>query len=639
MEHMFKKILALSLLASTGAAVADCNSSCNSSCNEPATPITCLVPRSQSFNNVIKNAGMDPDNQFLYDVDGWNGSFKLTFEYDHTFNSYKLGECLFGAAAVCATGCNDDAIALNIVGSTAATLPNGTTDLVADNFLLPTDYSSTVLIKPSIQNFNVHLQAYFGFDEWCTGLYARVYAPITVTKWKLDTTETQNATAAATYAAGTISGAAVPVAGTFPSFLNYTQGNVVPADGTLPGGATVAQLQYTRFGGCDSQTSTQLADLRAELGWNFLLDEDYHFGLYIAAAAPTGNDCDSGCDRQLWGAKAGNGKHWELGGGLTGHYTMWRSEDCEQQFDFVVDATINHMFKHTELRTFDLIDNPLSRYIIVEQLAPAAATLAVGGANATYQFSGAFVPLANLTTQNVSVSFPVQADVMAKFVYTCKGFSWALGYDFWAQACPHVDLACSDDCNSNSAGIMPFPANTYAFRGNAQLYGFAGTTAVATPIPATVGDTTVFNIGATNTANSSVNTPGAAVLGTTALNTTGAAPLTPLSASTTPVFISASDINYCNITKGLSNTIFTELNYTWIDRECWVPYLGIGARVEFGSNGAGSACNNTNVVTPTTTTANMLTNCNSSCNNSCSGCGTCSVTKWGIWIQGGLSFN
>jgi hypothetical protein len=491
MEHMFKKFISLSALASVGFALADdCNPTSNAA-------ITCFVPRSQSFNNIIKNAGMDPYNQYLFDVDSINGSFKITLEYDQSFNDKKLGRCLFGPAAVTAStnqgalvaadnGCDncDNDIILNIVGTQAATLPNGITDLVADNFFLPNDYRSMVTIKPTIQNVNVHLQAYFGFDEWCAeGLYVRLYFPITYSKWKLEATETEVGTAAGTYPAGQISSAAVPTNALQTSFLDYTTGTKL---NNLPGGEMVQPLMYSLFGGCESDHTTRVADFRAELGWNFLLDEDYHLGLYIAAAAPTGKGCGSDCNNLLWGAKAGNGNHWELGGGLTAHYTMWRSEDADAKLDFCVDATINHMFKHSEQHTFDLIGKPLSRYIIAEKLTTAATGLLVDGTQAKLQFGTVYAPVANFTTLDVNISIPVQADILAKFVYSCCGFSWELGYDFWGQSCPNVDIDC--DCPT------PFPANSWALLGSSSVYGFNSTTGAAVPIPATMSATTAFAV-------------------------------------------------------------------------------------------------------------------------------------------------
>jgi hypothetical protein len=668
MERLLKKILSLSLLLISSTVLADCTS-CDNGCNAPASPVTCFVPRSQSFHNELKNAVMDPDNQFLYGADTFNGSFNVMLEYNQTFDSDDLTRCLFGPAAVCVQNmptmnncCNDDTLlVLNIVGSQANTVtgqsnPNGITDLVADNFFLPKDFISQVTIEPSIQNFNIHLQAYFGFDEWCTGLYARIYTPLTVSRWKLKTNEkiiSKGTIANGSYAAGEIAPVAVNPANLYGSFLSYTQGNTTPNFGQLPStttppvvaGPTVQALRYTRFGGCDGNTTTQLADLRAEIGWNFVLDEDYHLGLYIAAAAPTANDCAAGCDGLLWGAKAGNGKHWELGGGLTAHWTICRSEDCEKQFDFFIDATINHMFAHTELRTFDLVNKPLSRYIIAEQLvSPATNGLNIGGTALPSQFAGAYAPIANFSTIPVSVSFPVQADVMAKFVYTDRGFSWAVGYDFWAQTCPSVDLSCNNECNA-----VAFPADTWALRGDAHVYGFAnagdgGANQGIQPIPATYNATTAFNIGTAfesgtpASANCGVDNSAAGARVTSpandALYVTPGTTNNPICVSNPPVFIQQSDLNICNISRGMSNSIFTELNYTWIDRDCWVPYVGIGARIEFGSTSDSNVTNNVNAIP-----LNLVTNANGGnicCGNSC---GTCTASVWGVWIRGGVSFN
>jgi len=218
-----------------------------------------------------------------------------------------------------------------------------------------------------------------------------------------------------------------------------------------------------------------------------------------------------------------------------------------------------------------------------------------------------------------------------------------LGYDFWGQTCPSVEIGCNDSCNA-----VQFPANTWALRGDAHVYGFhstAGVTDDIQPIPATYNATTVFNIGkafegpaATNN-NIGVDNP------QTPLTVTGPVAgnlaVSPVSnavaiyGSQPAVYIQQTDLDICNITKGLSNSIFTELNYTWIDRECWVPYLGIGARVEFGSNSPGDNNGGVAVVN----NSNNGACCSNNNNDCCGGCGTCTATVWGIWIKGGLSFN
>jgi len=65
--------------------------------------------------------------------------------------------------------------------------------------------------------------------------------------------------------------------------------------------------------------------------------------------------------------------------------------------------------------------------------------------------------------------------------------------------------------------------------------------------------------------------------------------------------------------KSMSNKVFGHIGYIW--RECgwWAPYAGIGAEAEFG----------------------MREGC---CNGS-SCCKTVSLSQWGFWVKGGISFN
>ncbi|GAH20592.1 unnamed protein product, partial [marine sediment metagenome] len=85
-------------------------------------------------------------------------------------------------------------------------------------------------------------------------------------------------------------------------------------------------------------------------GWNFRLEEDSHFGVFIHAAAPTGNRPNS-C--YLFEPIVGNGKHWELGGGITGSWIFWRSEEYDDRHMGVwLDATLTHLFKDCQCRSF-----------------------------------------------------------------------------------------------------------------------------------------------------------------------------------------------------------------------------------------------------------------------------------------------
>jgi hypothetical protein len=596
------------------------------SATDMSSAITCFTPRSQSFNNIIKNAGMDPVGQYQ-ETNFFNGTLKGMFAFDQSFRDNKLGLALFGPAVMVPKVNDDvsvnnrachDGVVINIVGTTAITPPNGTTDLIAENFFLPKDYQSSILLKPTIQNFSVHFQAYFGFDDWCTGLYSRIYFPITYSRWTLEAIETPIGTATTGFAVGEVSSVEVPAQNLFINFLEYAAGGQLTM---VPGGQFLQALNYTRFGGLQRDHTTRIADMRAELGWNFLLSTHYHVGAYLTCAIPTGKGCGNDCNNLLWGAKVGNGNHWELGGGLTAHYTLWNSADDAQRFDFYADATLTHLFQHTVKQTCDLKNKPLSRYIIAEQLITANSGLLVGNMQATLQFSTVYAPVANFSTVDVTMSIPLQADLMAKLVYTCNGFSWSVGYDFWGQTCPDTTLHCEN----------PFPSNRWALRGDAHVYGFinmpGGSPAI--PLPVSYAATTPFSLGTPFQSGTPPNANGGIDNATTPVmannnQTVFVAPggTTQIFASNPPITITPADINVCGANAhGISNSFFTEINYMWQNVGTWKPYLGVGVRAELGSNSNTEAC--------TTTTTNDNTN---------EHCLTTTVSAWGVWLQCGTSF-
>lgn len=622
MEYMLKKILPLALLLSAGAAIAksDCSNDCN---NTMSTVTNYFLPRSQGRDMVKKNAGLDPDHRFLFDMDNIYGEFDIGVEYTQSFSGHKIGKCLFGPAinnnlstsvSSASTSCNsdcDDSVTIRIVGSGLS--PNNTSDLIADNFFLPPDFGSTLTIKPRISNINMPMHLYIALDECKRGFYVRGWAPLTNTRWKLNATEnvfSQGNTSG--FAAGDVSPEQVNATSLYSSFLSYTCGNGISLPTSTPS-VTVQSLSAQKIcSGCDSVTKTGLADLRAELGWNFLLDEDYHLGLNIQVAAPTGNDGNDGCDL-LFAPIVGNGKHWELGGGITGHYTFWRSEDEEQEFGFYIDADITHMFKHSETRVFDLVGKPLSRYMYAQQMGPVTSGLIVGTAAPNFQFANVWAPVANFAQQNVDTSFDVQGDVAAKFVYTCRGFSWELGYDFWGRSCEKVEVSCDNECNTtgfNNSSV------TWALTGGQPVYGFAGQPTTAYPISVTGSNASVFAQGTKDNAQNIVTFNGQ-TLTQNNQNVEGSNP---------GVVITASDLDLTSgNTRGISHKVFTHFNYTWIECEDWIPFIGLGASGEFASNKSRSSNNSVSST--------------NNCNNSCDSCSDCGLSQWAVWFKLGLSFN
>ncbi len=472
------------------------------------------------------------------------------------------------------------------------------------------------------------------------------------TRWNLDYQEqTPTAAGTASYAAGYFTPDALLRANMLTNFSDYVQGKspiagagtitqtgvngAVPATNTI----TFQPLNYARMR-CDASKETGFADLRMELGWNFWKQDDYHLGINIQGAAPTGNKC---CSKYVFDAVVGNGKHWELGGGLTGHYAFYRSEDGEKHFGFYGDLNVTHMFGRSGLHTYDLKNKPNSKYMLAAQFG--ANSLNVRGTNATgtvatQQFAQNYAPVANLTTVNVNVSSAAQIDMIAKFNYTYKNFSFDLGYNFFYRSCQDVDCAtsCESDCGDALVNLCSAGQdNTWALKGDAQMYGFVAANSTTSGAPAvmslqvvplsatestanihsgtngTVG-TVTFPVVNTNVDNAQLAYAG----GTTSLELFNipAGTTTAINTSIQPKFLSCSDIDM-NGTQSMSNTLFGHIQYNFKGDD-WTPYLGMGAMVEFGTHSS---------------------NCDSSDDCSDNNCSTATASYWGVWVKGGISFS
>lgn len=570
--------------------------------------------RSEGRDTARKLVGTTSHHVYLYDMESFYGTFNMTPQYDQTFRADELTQALFGASLI-------DKKTLTITG-TAATANNPTKDWMAENFYLPRDFKSTITFSPRVQNFLVDFNLFVGLDEWVKGLYFRIYGPVVNNRVTLSPCEGIVEEGTVGYAPGFFSATEVPSNTLLKSALSFFNGNTTV---TVP---NIIATPLTKAKIADDKNSTTgFAELRGEFGWNYL-NEDYHFGFNVQAAAPTGKRPHG---EYAFETQIGNGKHWELGVGLSAHWTMWRSEDDERHLDFVFEGDVTHLFNATQTRTFDLIGKPNSRYMLAERMNLKPTTFlfgstseggAPGGTQATSQFNGEYSPVANFSTRDVNVSIGVQGDIVAMVNYTHRGFSWDLGYNYWGMSREHIELRDSDCAPA-------FPLNTWALKGDAQTYGFTNNL-LFTPVPlsgteslATIHQgTNIPKATSTIGANTNLGVNNNQFAQTDATATSPIILVSPvvgaaqIQTSIQPVFISVDDLNLKGAeTRGSSNKLFTHFSYTWIDREDWIPYLGLGFQAEFG-NTSDEDCDD----------------------NPCDGV-SCALSKWAVLVKGGVSFD
>ncbi|HML19011.1 MAG TPA: hypothetical protein PKD74_00340 [Candidatus Dependentiae bacterium] len=645
------------------------------SCGAHGVTLPYLSIRSQSVNAAREIVGWQTQINKA-DQCATYGSFTITPEYTRSFHPNQISQALFGD--ILTQNCCERA-SFKIQGTKVAN--RDPQALMAENFYLGTNYNSVVTVQPRIENFLVDFNMYIGLDGWHEGMFFRMHAPVVYTRWALNYEENRLNAGNGGYDPGYFTNVVTSTLNPQGLSQDYLL-NSFAAYAT--DGLAIASVNDTSFDALENarwsrcrQTLTRVADLRAQLGWNFLSCPDYHLGASIYVAAPTGN---RPLGEYLFEPIVGNGKHWELGAGITWHTNIHKSEDECSSFDIYIDANLTHLFKTRQCRTFDLIGKPFSRYMLMAKMGtPVENLLAVENVDATvnpmtasgftapsYQFQNEFQPLANISTIPVNVSASVQSDIIVKLSWTHENFQCDLGYNFWARSCEKI-CPYTGPCCYNA-----FPLNTWALKGDAFVYGFESTyttsapfvvpSAVSfegTPLSATDSQATIFGGSNTWPTGNAINIPGYVVpAGTTAPwssnggidNPRGAIteqtdPEThvlstystldgqwyPVATSLNPAFIKVEDLDLAaGRQRGISNKLFTHINYTWADHCGWTPFVGVGGEVEWGRRD--HSMPKINDCTIDHCARQKLT-----CKENC--CHDFALSQWGVWLKGGVSFN
>lgn len=568
------------------------------------------------------------DNKQLYCI------CSIIPEYTHSFNASSLAKSLFGNHYT-----KDGNTTIKVSGSR---VPNrGAYDWLADYFYLPTDFQSTLHFKPEITNALVDVSFYIGLDQVLPGLFFSIHAPLAWQRTHLNFCE-NSITGSATHEPGYFAPTIIPPKNLLHSVAEFGQGqspeNVITSSGTI----YFTGLKYARFDGC-VHSRTGVSDLQAVLGWNFIPCTDYHVGAGIRVAAPTGSRI-SGV--HLLEPVIGNGKHWEIGGQLTAHATVWQDACESNSIDVYTTINLTHLCSSDQKRTFDLKNKPLSRYMLAEDMGQPVDNNLVGqnpedpiAIAPQYYFFNTLAPVANFSTLDVRVNIALQADIAAQCTYTRKGLTLDLGYNFWGHTGEKIRSKCIDSCT-----LATFPENSWALKGDAYVFGFSS--AADTRIPSLFSKNAAIGLSATQSLatlhagtnmpsqgttdpatialaknNPTIDNPKLAFAGTTQTAVTsilsGTVPENQTNTSIQPLFITANDIDVAG-TKGFSQKIYTHISYGWIECPKWTPFIGAGCFAEFGSHS---------------------TNSSQICSSSCSiTCNNYAISQWGVWIKGGISF-
>lgn len=614
--------------------------------------------RSQSTNNARQLVGWNREINRT-SQDALFMSFNVASEYTRSFNNAKLTECLFGNDIVCNSNACGDALTIS-----GYNVPNrGANDWFAPYFGLPLDYKSFVQFNPRVDNFIIDFSLFIGLNNILEGLFIRLHAPFVHNRRYLNMRETIQKPGSINYPQGWYgphinqnNGITTGISSATPETLNHSFTDYITGKTpTLPDNITWKPLCCSAiFFDCNQTPMTRngFGELQMIFGWNFIQEKEYHLGLGLFAAAPTGTRPEN---TYLFSPVIGNGKHWEVGGHVSAHYLFWSDESDDQSFGFYLDGHVSHLFNSHQTRCFDLCNKPNSRYMLAEKLGssrqspqlvnnptvPLDLIYENTNADAGVEFQNEFSPVANITKLSITSNFKIQGDVAAMFEYQIGGITVDLGYNFWAMSCERI---CIDECCPKN-----FAENTWALKGDAFVVGFEG----STTNPTTANDRLPVRLAATDSkatiyrgSKGSVEQPSNDKADNPALAFTNNSGMLMINqnfpvlsrtnsevgnvnqqarSSNEPIYIKESDIDLAG-NRGLSHKVFAHVNYTWTQKDsAWIPYIGFGGEVEFGKteNNCDDACD---------------TACSTDPCDVCHTCIDCALSQWGIWIKLGLTY-
>lgn len=571
-----------------------CNKCC--SCFGYCCGTTTFIPRSQGSNTARELTGWQKSiyKPFLYQN---YVAFMATFEYTDSFRACQLAKRLF---------CTD---CLTFAGSQAPDRDQNK-DIIADYFGLPANYKSTIKIKPSIQNYILDFDFYLGPGDVSSGLYFIMHLPITYTRWTLGL---DNCLPCQKYPGTPFFPSCYMFSNTpYTEFTNdvtllpscqchlYVTNNIIvplncdqypncstfnirqALSGNFLFGDMTEPWKFGKFSFCPL-SKAGLADIDLIAGYNLWQSDFGHFAPFIMVVVPTGNRPNG---KYIFQPIIGNGKHWELGGGITTHISLFPDYNNRcLNLSCYIEGNISYVFKNDQIRSFDFCQNGLlSRYILLKEYDYAG------------NYVGRMINAINYNTRNCQVSVGYKIDYSIKFVFEYFGLSLDLGYNIYAKegekVCIKTECPCDIDlrrfgikgtegvCCSQytvSDGEIS-PTNSTSLLNSTQPDANMFNVIKPTPEPIPENQSTVclaYN-----------NTP-----------ITNAEPIfgkTFFIANTNqaPVFISCKDLDPNSAVQKhmFTNKFFSYLGYTWINK-CYDPHFGAGMEIEFDATNSNSSLN------------------------------------------------
>jgi hypothetical protein len=169
---------------------------------------------------------------------------------------------------------------------------------------------------------------------------------------------------------------------------------------------------------CGRERKTGVPNIDLIWGWNFIVNEHAHAGVYLYTLIPTGTTPKA---ETIFEPIIGNGRLWELGPGVTGHYDLVRRGD--HILSLYWEAVLAHQFKRIQVRSFDLENQgPFSRYMLLKEF------------DAKGNYDHTLINAIDFCTRATRVGGSVRFDGAVKLSYYYDRWGVDFGYNLYAKS-------------------------------------------------------------------------------------------------------------------------------------------------------------------------------------------------------------
>lgn len=190
-----------------------------------------------------------------------------------------------------------------------------------------------------------------------------------------------------------------------------------------------------------AETKVKLGDVTLLLGYEVIRHDKYHADGYAGILIPTGNNIRG---KRVFEPVVGHNRHTGLITGASGGLVIWECPDKDRMLSVEFDCHGMYLFKHCEVRSFDLKNKPFSRYMqVYADQSEALQAYNVSLENPDNIYAGLVVgtPGINVFTQPLRVTPGYVSVSNLALLYDTCAWQLELGYNFYARQAECVELA------------------------------------------------------------------------------------------------------------------------------------------------------------------------------------------------------